>query len=872
MKRSLKTFKITGAIALSVGSLSLFFAGIHSNAAKEAKADIDYSTATSYHNSGSSYSLFTTLQTLTFTTKTWDYGDLWTLYGSCFYKDSPNGKIKDYYSNTTNYTYSTNQCGSYSGEGSCYNREHSVPKSWWGGSETKQGADPFIVFPTDGYVNNRRSNYPFGVVSSTTYTSNNKYSKLGSANSSYGYSGTVFEPADEVKGDFARLVFYACVRYSSSTSNYASQPTYKWTSAEGTSTFSGSAPTSSNFNGFCLTNYAIKLFTEWHNKDKPDEWERNLNDRIYSKQSNRNPFVDHPEYVNTLWGKITSANPTIYSDGTGVTISKSTISLTPGSTTTISATSSNNSNITWSTSNSSVASISPTSSSSGSNITITAGSTGSATITAKATINNTQYTQTCSVTVSNVQPSITLNKSMLTLSVGETETLVATTANGSGNVTWSSSDDGVVTVTSGGKVEGISAGSATITALYSGVSATCDVTITSSGSIIEGDSETLDFTAQNYGNAATVTSLSGVSCDATLSKGTGSNDPKYYTSGDAMRCYPGNTITISSTGNKIVKIEFVFGSSDGSNTITSSPATYSNGTWTGNAQSVTFTIGGTSGNRRIAKIIVTYEGTEVPSFSYETGIGYLMSFTNSSNSTKYFIGTLSDNNYGNTSTAQTDAMTMYFEENGDDYHMYFINSSKIKNYIYVSGGKLALSTSKPSVSWNEDSNGLYCTVSSTKYYIGGNGSYTTFGVYTSTSVYHAQFTETETAETWATDFLSLVTCNGGATAPNTTNWAATKTKYLSLTTLEQGFVTSEMPNENGNNIQQALARYVFIVNKYTNRTNYPDYLSKASQANRMDLMVFPNDTTSILLVVFAISLLAIGTTFISIYFKKKKER
>ena len=145
-------------------------------------------------------------------------------------------------------------------------------------------------------------------------------------------------------------------------------------------------------------------------------------------------------------------------------------------------------------------------------------------------------------------------------------------------------------------------------------------------------------------------------------------------------------------------------------------------------------------------------------------------------------------------------------------------------------------------------------------------------MYTSSNIYHAQFVETETAETWATDFLSLVTCNGGVTAPNTTNWAATKTKYLSLTTLEQGFVTNETPNENGNNLQQALARYVFIVNKYTNRANYPDYLSKASQANRMNLVEFPNDTTSILLVVFAISLLAIGTTFISIYFKKKKER
>ena len=875
MKTPLKTFKIIGAITLSLGSFSLFFAAIKSNSIKEAKADVDYSTATSYHNSGSSYNLFTTLQSLTYTSKTWSYDDLWTLYGECFYTDTKNGKIKDYYSSSTNYSYSTNQCGNYSGEGSCYNREHSIPKSWWKGSKTKQGADPLIVFPTDGYVNSMRSNYPFGVVSTATYTSNGGYSKLGSANSSYGYTGTVFEPNDDVKGDFARLVFYACVRYSSSSSGYADYPTYNWIQADnGNSTFSGSAPTSSNFNGFCLTNYAIKLFTEWHNKDKPDQWERNLNDRIYAKQSNRNPFVDHPEYVNTLWGKITGANPTTYSDGTGVTISKTSISLTQNSSTTISATSSNNSTITWTTSNSSVASISSGSSNSGSNITITAGATGTATITAKATISGTQYSQTCAVTVTSNQPTISLNKSSLSLAVGGSETLVATTANGSGNVTWSSNKENIAAVTSGGKVEGVSAGSAVITAIYSGVSATCNVTVTDSGTIIEGDAETLDFTIQNYSNGASVSSLSGTSCTATLAKGSGSNDPKYYTTGTAVRCYPGNTITISSQTKTIVKIELVFGSGDGSNTITSSPATYSSGTWTGSSSSVVLTVGGTNGHRRISQIIVTYEGTTPePSFSYAVGTGYLMSFTNSSNSTKYFIGTLSDSNYGNTSTTLNNAMTMYFEENSGNYNLYFINSSNTKNYVYVSGGKLALSTNKPSVVWNQDASGVYCTVSSTKYYIGGNGTYSTFGVYSSPSnMYHAQFAEIETANTWALSFLSLITCNGGITAPNTTNWATTKTKYLSLTTLEQGFVTSASPSESGTNLQKALARYVFIVNKYTNRTNYPDYLSKASQANRMNPIQFTNDSTTFMFVVMAVSLLIVGTVFVGMYYKKKKKQ
>ena len=68
-------------------------------------------------------------------------------------------------------------------------------------------SDIVHVLPTDCYVNNRRSSYPFGEVGNATYTSNNGYSKLGSCKTS-GYSGTVFEPNDEIKGDIARIYFY----------------------------------------------------------------------------------------------------------------------------------------------------------------------------------------------------------------------------------------------------------------------------------------------------------------------------------------------------------------------------------------------------------------------------------------------------------------------------------------------------------------------------------------------------------------------------------------------------------------------------------------------------------------------------------------
>ncbi len=124
-----------------------------------------------------------------------------------------------------------------------------------------------------------------------------------------------------------------------------------------------------------------------------------------------------------------------------------------------------------------------------------------------------------------------------------------------------------------------------------------------------GADETITFSEQNYDNAAEISSVSGTNFSITFDKGTNNNAPKYYTSGTAIRAYGGNTMTISSTTKTISKIEFTFGSSDGSNEITADVDTYSNGTWTGSATSIVFTIEGTSGNRRLSAVAVTYEAT-----------------------------------------------------------------------------------------------------------------------------------------------------------------------------------------------------------------------------------------------------------------------
>ena len=119
---------------------------------------------------------------------------MWTAYKTTDVRPGTN-KIWDMYSNC-NYTAGSSQCGNYSGEGNCYNREHTVPQSWFNEASPMK-SDVFHVIPTDGYVNGWRSNYPFGEVSSATKTSSNGC-KLGPSSVS-GISGTVFEPIDEYK-------------------------------------------------------------------------------------------------------------------------------------------------------------------------------------------------------------------------------------------------------------------------------------------------------------------------------------------------------------------------------------------------------------------------------------------------------------------------------------------------------------------------------------------------------------------------------------------------------------------------------------------------------------------------------------------------
>jgi endonuclease I len=216
------------------------------------------------------------------------YGDLWTDLQSTDKKSD--GKVWDMYSDkpsgTPAYTYIfvTNQCGNYNSEGDCYNREHSFPKSWFN-DLTPMYTDLFHLYPTDGYVNGVRGNYPFGETNSPTWTSTNG-SKLG--NSSYpGYTGIVFEPVDGYKGDFARSYFYMAVRYFGEDSG--------WT---GSAMVDGAQPVA----------WAIKMLMEWDLADPVSAKETDRNNAVYAIQGNRNPFIDNTTFANRIWGTESGTN------------------------------------------------------------------------------------------------------------------------------------------------------------------------------------------------------------------------------------------------------------------------------------------------------------------------------------------------------------------------------------------------------------------------------------------------------------------------------------------------------------------------------------------------------------------------------------
>ena len=164
-------------------------------------------------------------------------------------------------------------------------REHAVPKSWWkrGGDVeyTPAYSDMWNLYPSDAAANQAKSNYPFGETRTTIF--DNGVTKVGPPKSGYGGGcGTVFEPADEYKGDFARAIFYMATVYSDLNWVYD----YMFVS--------NSYPT--------LLPWAVNMLLQWSRMDKVSQKEIDRNDYVEQFQGNRNPFIDFPNLAEYIWG------------------------------------------------------------------------------------------------------------------------------------------------------------------------------------------------------------------------------------------------------------------------------------------------------------------------------------------------------------------------------------------------------------------------------------------------------------------------------------------------------------------------------------------------------------------------------------------
>ena len=248
-------------------------------------------------NGKTGYELKTALKTIITNGHTdQGYTALFTLYQTAdvdnYYE--MDGTLLDMYSekpasaDAYEFSQTADKCGTYSIEGDCYNREHLIPQSVFDSASPMKNDGHFVV-PSDGYVNGKRSSYAFGEVADPTWTSTNG-SKLG-PNTTPGYTGTVFEPIDEFKGDIARMLFYFATRYEDQVASWSHDMLNGTTDQ-------------------VFSDWFLDVLLQWHTNDPVSQKEIDRNEAVYDYQGNRNPFIDHPEWVNEIWSN-QNAGPTI---------------------------------------------------------------------------------------------------------------------------------------------------------------------------------------------------------------------------------------------------------------------------------------------------------------------------------------------------------------------------------------------------------------------------------------------------------------------------------------------------------------------------------------------------------------------------------
>ena len=159
-----------------------------------------------------------------------------------------------------------------------------IDYSWWG-ENTIYGDtvlyDIYNLFPCNDEVPINKADYPPGIVNEVIYSNGVWKSGLGLI---AGVSVNLYEPAEEYRGDFARVAMYMATIYS-----------VDWWHGLGVNFFSDTEyPT--------LNGYAKRTLLQWHREDPVSGIEKSRNDAVEKIQGNRNPFVDFPDLVEYIWG------------------------------------------------------------------------------------------------------------------------------------------------------------------------------------------------------------------------------------------------------------------------------------------------------------------------------------------------------------------------------------------------------------------------------------------------------------------------------------------------------------------------------------------------------------------------------------------
>ena len=445
------------------------------------------------------------------------------------YKDSdtrPDGYVRDWYSNVTSYRHVTDKAGSYQKEGDCYNREHTVPQSWFDshGSASIIKCDAFHVVPADGKINGMRSNNPFGEVSSINGQSKNGYSKWG-PNKLSGYSGVIFEPNDEIKGDIARIYFYMATCYESLAT--------KW----GNSVFTGTT-----YNPFSTWTY--DMLVRWAKQDPVDDVEKARNVAVCGHQKNRNPFVDYPGLEDYVWGdkkNVAFSYDNYEGSGSGgdvVAVAMPVFSPEEGTYT-------------------DEVTVTLTSATADADIYYTTGG-------ADASASSIPYEEPFTLTETTTVKAVAVKDG-----VSSSQAIATYTIKAGGSATPVD-----CTVPLNKVFFGYVAGNSTIA----------------------------------KGNSADLTgSENGITVNYALGSG-----EQRYASESQIRIYAGNSLTISASKGQITQLEFTSAGNDGSKTLQASTGTVNMNTltWTGKAQSVTFTVDGGSGHIKLTAVKVTMAETD----------------------------------------------------------------------------------------------------------------------------------------------------------------------------------------------------------------------------------------------------------------------